>query len=240
MDLSKLPRLSQTTTPPNEAGPDVPVPPEAGFAVGPTSAAAPNASSPTSSAIWCTRCHAPNAVSSTYCNNCGEAIRSNSGAHHIDPGVGAEVWVAAIVGIVVMLMGLNFARWSIATLTGNPYHTNSTWQIGERAGEEVKYWDLQGYAAFQDMSLFLFGLAMMLEAIVLTIVHSRIKAKRPLLAFAIILTLAATIMNLVLSAKLFSIQVTPIMSLLCVGFGGYIVAYEWRLFQHFSRAAQRA
>lgn len=223
MDISKLPKLSQTPAP----------------AVNQTEPAATGERAVAAQTAWCSRCHAPNSAGSAFCSSCGAQFHAMDAAAQVGPGVGAEVWVAAIIGVVVMLMGLNFAKWSIATLTGNPYHTNIGWQVGEHAGEEVKYWDLQGFAAFQDMSFFLFGLAMVLEAVVLTIVHSRIKSKRPLLALAIMITFAATIMNLVLSVKLFSIQVLPIMSLLCIGFGGYIIAYEWRLFQYFSRAARR-
>jgi hypothetical protein len=219
MDISKLPKLSQTPAPAAQGDK-------------PTEMGEPAVAA---QAAWCPRCHAPNSAGATFCNSCGVQLRVMDAAPNVGPGIGAEVWVAAIVGIVLMLMGINFAKWGIATLAKSDYHTNSTWQVGEHAGDEVKYWDLVNYAAFQDMAIFLFGLAMVLEAIVLTIVHSRIKTKRPLLALAIAITLAATIMNLLLSAKLFSAGVMPILSLLCVGFGGYIIAYEWRLFKYFNR-----
>jgi hypothetical protein len=239
MDISKLPRMSKTTTPPNEAGPDVPVPPEAGFPVIQPNAPAGDASSPPPAGLWCTQCHAPNAPGSYYCNGCGAPLRAGDApAPQIQPGVGAEVWVAAIVGIIVMLMGMSFAKWSIARLTGNPHHTNVTWQVGEKAGQEVDYWELEGHVAFQDAAIFLFGLAMVLEAIVLVVIHSRVRPKLPLLALALFITFVATVMNLLVSIKLFSAGLLPLLSLLCVGFGGYIIAYEWRLFQHFQRSAR--
>jgi xanthine/uracil permease len=150
------------------------------------------------------------------------------------------VWISAIVGVVMMLIGMNFARWAITTLFGGTYQTNMTWQVGERAGQMVTYWDLQGFTALQDCAIFLFGLAMVLEAIVLLVVHSRIRSKRPLLAFALTITLVATILNLVVAARLFGIGVLPLLSLLAVAFGGYIAAYEWRLYRHSHLPAPRA
>src|SRR5690349_10232233 len=61
--------------------------------------------------------------------------------------LGAQVWLSAILGIVFMLMGRSFASFLIAKVTGQPYHTNATWTAGPNAGQEVAYYELQGYTA---------------------------------------------------------------------------------------------
>src|SRR5687768_7826731 len=94
VDISKLPRMSKTTTPPNEAGPDVPPPADAAFPVVPTSDAAQS--------TWCIRCNAPNPAGTRFCGSCGAELtpgaRAFPGRVDVQPGVGAEVWVSAIVG----------------------------------------------------------------------------------------------------------------------------------------------
>jgi hypothetical protein len=236
MDISKLPRLSQTSQP-AEAGTPADAP------LGTPVATTP----PASATTWCARCNAPNPAGTRYCGNCGAELYGGGspGAFappaDVQPGVGAEVWISAIVGVVMMLIGMNFAKWAVAALSGHAYQTNVTWQVGERAGQMVEYWDLEGFTALQDAAFFLFGLAMLLEAVVVLLsVHSRMGAKKPLLLFALAITLAATALNLLVSVKLFAIGLIPLMSLLAVGFGGYIAAYEWRLYQHFQRSTRRA
>src|SRR5688572_14557928 len=206
MDISKLPRMSKTTTPSNDAGENVPAPPEAGFPALPPGEAPVNAAAPspsvTAPTVWCLKCHAPNAPGSAFCNHCGATLPgSGAGATvsaatspaSVQPGIGAEVWVSAIVAIVLMLFGRTFATWAITTMSGGTFHTNVKWTAGPNTGNEVAYWDLEGFTALQDAAIFLFGFAMLLEAIVLVVIHSRIRAKRPLLALALLITLVATL-----------------------------------------------
>lgn len=238
MDISKLPRMSQTPAPPpqdpNEPSPAPPVG-NPGFPVvvpPPQAAQAPS--------VWCRQCNAPNSPTSAYCSGCGAQLRTTFTPDSVSPGVGAEVWVSAIVGVVLMLIGLNFAKWALTTMFGGTYQTNATWQTDDRFGQPVAYWDLQGSVALQDCALFLFGFAMMLEAIVLLVVHSRIKSKVPLLYVALTITIVATVLNLVVCAKLFAAGVLPLLSLLAIAFGGYIAAYEWRLLKYFQAAPRAA
>jgi hypothetical protein len=242
VDLSKLPKLSQTPAPPPsdpvEAAP-VSQPSQSGFPVIPVT--------PQPQQIWCANCHAPNPIGTRFCGNCGTELRGGASPARVEPGVGAEVWVSAIVGIVLMLLGLTFAKWALTTMFGGTYDTGLTWgapvpgQPNQHPeGSPIAYWDLRGFTALQDCAIFLFGLAMVLEAIVLLVVHSRVRAKGPLLLLAITITIAATVLNLVVSVRLLGVGVTPLLSLLAVAFGGYIAAYEWRLYQHFHRAGQRA
>lgn len=151
----------------------------------------------------------------------------------VSAGVGAEVWLSLIIGLVLMMLGQSFARYSIAKVTGQEFHTRVNWTEGPKAGQEVDYWELSGYTAWTDTAIFLFGLAMVLEAAVLAVVYSRSGAKVPLTAVALAVTLAATALNLWVCFKLLGVGITPLMSALAVAFGGYMAIYEWRLLQRF-------
>jgi hypothetical protein len=104
-----------------------------------------------------------------------------------DPGysVGAEVWISVILGIVFMFMGFNFARFVGATLTGQPYHTGVNWTAGENEGKEVGYFDLQGGTAYTESGIFLFGLALVLEAAALLAAHAGAPGRRALVGLAL-------------------------------------------------------
>ena len=75
----------------------------------------------------------------------------------------------------------------------------------------------------------------------LLVVHSRIRAKRPLLVARADDHARRDGAEPASSAASCSrAGILPLISLLAVAFGGYIAAYEWRLFQHFQRAADAA
>jgi hypothetical protein len=174
-------------------------------------------------------------------------VLNYSGAASVQPGIGAEIWISVIVGLILMFFGMNFARWGIATLSGHTYDTGMTWGAPvpgdpnpHAEGSPIGYWEISGSAALQDCAIFLFGFAMILEAVVLWAVHSRVRAKRPLLAFALAITLVATLLNVIVSGKLFMIGVLPFLSLLAIAFGGYIAIYEWRLYKYFRSEPKRA
>jgi hypothetical protein len=243
MDISKLPRLSQT--PAHATGGEPAPEATAEPAVGSPSLVSP----PAAETTWCPTCHAPNSTGSAFCNNCGARLRGNANsstvaraghAADLGPGIGAEVWLSAVIGAVVMFMGINFARWALTTMTGGTFQTNVNWTAGPKAGQPVAYWELDGFTALQDTALFLFGFAMVLEAIVLVAVHRGGRGRVPLLVFAISITLLATALNLLVAMKLIAAGFLPLASLLAVGFGGYIAAYEWRLLQHYRGSVRRA
>jgi hypothetical protein len=148
-------------------------------------------------------------------------------------GVGADVWVSLIVGLLMIYMGLNFGKFLAAKLGGQPYHTNVNWTEGLQAGTEVGYFDLQGFAAWSDMGVFLFGLVLLLEAGAKAILAIRPgAASRLILIAAIGLTLATVLLNLFVCVRLMSVQITPIISGLAVAFGGWILVDEWRMLKN--------
>jgi hypothetical protein len=234
MDLSKLPRLSTTGSPPpaDPAAPEAP-PPELL-----TTTSAPAAG-------YCT-CGAPLRAGARFCDSCGAPVAVTAPDQRAlyaggDAGIGAEVWLSAIIGAFLMLLGRSFGGWLVAKATGHAYNTGLIWGPGPHEGEPVAYWEQAGYAALNDSAIFLFGLAMVLEAVVLALIHTRFRHKAGLVTFALLIALTATAYNLFAAIKLLTVDVTPLWSLLAVAFGGYIAIFEWRLLQQLrSLREQRA
>src|SRR5688500_7991464 len=111
MDLSKLPRLSQTPPPPPGQNPDAPPEPpigsQHGFPVIPTGgqAAAPGAPTPVASATLFCRCGAQLAPGMRYCSNCGadmaEALEYRPAGRGM--GMGPEAWISIALGVILLL-----------------------------------------------------------------------------------------------------------------------------------------
>jgi hypothetical protein len=153
------------------------------------------------------------------------------GRDGVRPGVGAEVWLSAILGVVFLAIGWNFARYLTATLGGGTFHTGVNWTVGPKAGTEVGYFELQGGTAYTDSGIFLFGLAMVFEAVALLAGKSPTKPRAWLVAIGLVVALAATLYNVAVCVIVFGRGIFPLVSVLCVAFGGYISMYEWRLLQ---------
>jgi hypothetical protein len=191
MDLSKLPKFSQSPPPPAEEKAD---------------AATEQSAMP------------PAAIPVDY-------------GHSPSPGIGAEVWISVIIGLIFLMIGWNFARYTGCVLTGQVYHTNVNWTAGPKAGSEVKYTELEGSVFWNDSAMFLFGLALVMEAAVLLAVHANARFAKPLIAAGWFLAFFATAYNVVVAAILFQAGVMPLMSLLAVAFGGYMAMYLWKMLQ---------
>ena len=163
-------------------------------------------------------------IPSTAAPSPGEPVMTQGGL------MGAEVWLSAVLGLIFMLMGKTFAVYLLGQLTGHPYHTGVFWNPGtSQAGQEVSYPQLEGMPFWTDASLFLFGLAMMFEAIVLVASARSRGLRRPLVLVAFAVTVIAVAFNLFACGKLLSSGITPIISLLATAFGVYIGMYEWAL-----------
>lgn len=201
MDLSKLPRLSETDK-------HAPPPPADGSA--PPGSGAPVYAQP----------------------------RLEYGVAPQD--ISGQVWLSVVLGIVFMFMGGSFARFAIAKLTGQTYHTGSHWLVGPKAGQEVSYYELQGYTGYTDTAVFLFGLAMVLEAGMLVISRQNTPTSRAFVALAMGISAVMTVFNMILCGLLFQSGVTPLTSLLAAGFGSYMTYTEWQIFQRMRATAARA
>src|SRR4051812_26048827 len=159
MDLSKLPKLSQTERPPGDAAASV----ETAASSGPTSPRARQV----------------------------DHERVNAA-----PGFGAEIWLSAIIGFICVMLGMNFARYTLARVAGTPYHTGVNWLVGPNAGQEVAYPELQGYVMLTESAYFLFGLALIFEAIMLAVITRSARFGGAILTLALLIALIATAYNL--------------------------------------------
>lgn len=216
MDFSKLPKLSQTDTPPNASEST-------------ESSSAP----PQVATLWC-GCGSPVPVGSRFCPSCGKTFAGSAGrssggilSEDIHPG---EIMIAGFLGALFMLMGLSFAKWSICKLTGQTYHTNVNWTAGPNEGTEVAYFDLQGMTAWTDTGIFLFGLSMVIEALALVLI-SRAIAPKLSAGAALLVTAAAFAINGYIAIKMFGANTLPLLSLLAMGFSGFTLMRLWQIQQ---------
>jgi len=76
----------------------------------------------------------------------------------------ADTWIALVIGVIFLLMGGRFASWGMAEITGKPFHSGMIWTGGEKAGQEISYWEIANAAAFSDMTLFSTGIALLVAA----------------------------------------------------------------------------
>lgn len=194
MDLSKLPRLSQSQTPPPQDAGDQMQPGQP--PAGPLPVAAEMPASP-------------------------PAVASG-GAGDL-----ASIWLSLIIGLLMMMLGWGFAQWAIPTLLGRPYDSGVLWTTGVNTGKTVAYWDLIGHEALSESAIFIFGLACVLEAAAIGVGRIRPGATMVATGLALTMTLVATIYNLVTCGVLLQDGVTPLLSLLAVAFGGYMVITHW-------------
>jgi hypothetical protein len=147
-----------------------------------------------------------------------------------DPDLGADIWVNVIIGLLLIAMGFTFAKFLFAKLTGQAFHTGVNWTGGPNAGNEVDYFDLEGFTAWTQMGMFLFGVVLLLEAASKAAVVLRPgAASRGILKFALALTLITTALNLYVCIRMLGVGMIPLLSGLAVAFGGWILASEWRM-----------
>lgn len=147
-----------------------------------------------------------------------------------DPNLGADIWVNSIIGLLMIGMGFTFAQFLFAKLTGHTFHTQVNWTDGPKTGQEVAYFELEGFTAWTQMGMFLFGLVLLLEAAAKAIAVLRPGSLgRSLLIVTLVLTAATTALNLFICLKLFGSGTIPMISGLGVAFGGWILASEWQM-----------
>jgi hypothetical protein len=209
MDLSKLPRLSTTgSPPPDPASPEAP-PPEL---VTTTSAPA---------AGYCT-CGAPLRAGARFCDSCGAPVAAGSSqrgfAPEGDAGSGAEVWLSVAIGALLLLMQPRLLQFLSHKLFGTFFSP-----FLDENNNEVPY--TAQMAFWSDLGITLFAFVLILEG--LAIAFAR---RRGVVALAFGLTVATTAYNLAYLVYTFSSGVA-ILSAFAVAFGVYIAIFEWRLLQ---------
>ncbi len=149
-----------------------------------------------------------------------------------------EVWFAMIVGSIFILLSKSFPIWLISRLAGKPFPTGVIWSVGPKAGQPVEYWELQGHTALSDMSIFLFGVAVIIESLMYLVWLKRPTQLKAVAQVALAVTILATALNLMTSALLSSAGIMPLLSLMAAAFGGWMFVQQRGLLTWVREATQ--
>ena len=150
---------------------------------------------------------------------------------------GGEIWFNVVVGIIFMLLGRGFGGYAIAKITHQPHHTGQEWREGPKAGQEVDYPDLEGNVFASESAMFLFGLAVAIDAGLRVLIYRGTSMSRPLAYLALGIIVAATLYNLYVVGVLLKGNITPFISLMAVALGGYVAFQQWATIKILNRDA---
>ena len=144
----------------------------------------------------------------------------------------AEVWIVAILALIFLLIGRNFASYEISRVTGHPYHTNVTWtDDAHPPNTEVPYPQLEGFVYLTDSGVFFFGIVLLAYGIGQAYVTMNLPGAAAASLLTFFIALAGTLYNLFVSVKLFSAGVLPLMSILAFGLGAYLAFHQLSTFK---------
>ncbi len=135
-----------------------------------------------------------------------------------------------------MLYTRSFGGYLLSLASGKPFDTGVIWSEGPNQGQPVPYTQLEGGTFYSDSSIFLFGVAMLIGALAQIVLASRFGGKRAIAWLSLGAMAMATVYNIVAAVILLRVGITPLISLLCVAVGGYIVYYEWAAIKATSHA----
>lgn len=146
------------------------------------------------------------------------------------PGLGPEIWVSVVIGVIFVALGLGFAKWGVAKVAGRPFDTGVNWVTEDaRNGSPVPYFQLLGHTAWQEAGEFFFGLTLLVEAATKAAVVLRPgRGTRGLLMAAFALTGFTLLLNLAAAGLILVDGLIPVLSLLAVAFGGWVLSDVWR------------
>jgi len=229
MDLSKLPRLSQTPAPPAGHNPDAPPEPPVnpaearGFPVAPVGSPPPGAGAP----LYC-RCGAQLAAGTRFCSNCGANFAEAIGdprAHRGGGGglaMGPEAWISIALGVILLLATSSAPRlWQ--------WHTNQAafgnkYSFNDAAGNPLTYTQTVFYV--MDWGIAAFALILVVEGVVLILARSRI-----MVMIGLGLTVAVVGLNIYATAKAVPIVgfAGALFNVVAVAFGIYMAFFQWAL-----------
>ena len=79
--------------------------------------------------------------------------------------------------------------------------------------------------------MFLFGVALLVDAGTRLLAWLGLPGRRAILALGILVMLAAVAFNVYTIIHLMKAGITPLLSLICVAFGGYVLFTQWVTFR---------
>jgi uncharacterized membrane protein YhaH (DUF805 family) len=138
------------------------------------------------------------------------------------------MWITVILALIFLALGRQFASYAIATAGHRPFHTQAFWDSGPKAGEEVDYHELAGLAYWSDSAMLFFGIALLVSGASLAVATLRWHGRRLFGWLAMIVIIAAAVYNGFVAVKLVAADITPLLSLLCIGLGGYEIYLQYR------------
>jgi uncharacterized protein YjeT (DUF2065 family) len=227
MDLSKLPKLSQT-------------PPSANNAQAPADA---TGAAPAKVELFC-RCGAPITPGTNFCSHCGanyyEAVGGRGGRARDDYEGPGPLWIEAFLAIAVGLFFLLMIpgtmkyyghRW-FGINTGpfvDPFTNQPVDYATYTDGSRKPYVDLINY--WSDLAVSSFALVLILEGVVLVLFRNRW-----IILITAVLTVAVTLGNLIYVCATFSGGVGAFaFSMVAVIIGVLMAAYQFHYYKELSR-----
>lgn len=153
----------------------------------------------------------------------------------------ASVWISLILGLILMMMGANFGRWATAKLAGKPFNTGVEWSAaaGEKAGQMVEYFELQGGTAWSETGLFLMGVALLLDAVLMFLYYRSGRPATAIIWLAVLFTSVAMALNLFVAVRLFSFGMMPLMTMGALLVGGMMLFDHLPMLRSTARPAAR-
>jgi hypothetical protein len=208
MDLSKLPKLSQTPPPPDNAGAE---PANAG-----AGAATPKVE------LYC-RCGAPITPGTNFCSHCGASYQQATGGRHVvnhrererDEPSGAEAWISIAIAVILIFVSPRIWQYYL-------FPSKFTWTFNDAQGAPLPYPSTEFY--WSDLGVAAFCVVMLVEAIVMLFVR-----KTPLLMVALALTVVTALLNIYVIGRTFSILGFQLLNALAVAFAIYIAICQFAL-----------
>jgi hypothetical protein len=216
MDLSKLPKLSQTPAPADNAAPVAP-----GDAPG----------APAKVELFC-RCGAPITPGTNFCSNCGanyyQAMGGRGRRDQVAPaiGTGAEAWLSFAMAVILLFLAPRIWQFYL-------FPSHFTWTFNDAQGAPMAYPHTEFFWA--DLGLAAFSVVLFLEGIAILLFRST-----PILIIALLLTLAATALNIYVIARTYNLLGFQIINALAAAFGVYIAICEFAQLRAMSPSARRS
>lgn len=229
MDLSKLPRLSDTPAPAKPAA----APESAKASAGPR--------------VHCVACGTLTNPGAKFCDACGAAIvaPAAAGAPRA-PAIAAEVWISVVVGILLLIIWPTTLEYAAHQVLHTPFAPYPTFDAsGDQIYDANKKPIMADYATltdgakipyrqtspainpnfWSDLAVTLFAVALILEGVALVL------SRKPLVVlFALLVTMAATVFNLGYFLATFRTYGLAPVSAVAIILGGYMTIYQIGLF----------
>ena len=216
MDLSKLPRMSNT--------PPTPVEPAA--SAHPASAGANPPPPPAEATFLCPNCASVLRVGARFCDKCGVQLVQRNAAGQV--GLGAEAWISIAMGVILLL----FLHRPIEYWHTRSHPEQFTWTFNDKDGNPITY--PQSAFFLPDVAFCAFCAVMIFEGVAM--LAARRAPAALLVAFILlVLTSGFNLIALAASYKEIGFQIFPA---LAIAFGIYLAIFQIGLYRSLRAAAK--